>query len=75
VDILNPIQTSAGKNGQSARPEETLCRPDRILRAIDTQKILPFGTPEQVRQEVRRVINISRAERGLHGCIGAYHHE
>ena len=26
--------------------------------AIDTQKILPFGTPQEVRQEVRRVIEI-----------------
>jgi uroporphyrinogen decarboxylase len=26
--------------------------------AIDTQNILPHGTPEEVKQEVRRVINI-----------------
>ena len=26
--------------------------------AIDTQKILPYGSPEEVKQEVRRVMNI-----------------
>jgi uroporphyrinogen decarboxylase len=26
--------------------------------AIDTQKVLPFGTADEVRNEVRRVINI-----------------
>jgi uroporphyrinogen decarboxylase len=29
-----------------------------LCGAIDTQKILPFGTPEEVRQEVKRVIEI-----------------
>jgi uroporphyrinogen decarboxylase len=26
--------------------------------AIDTHRVLPFGTPEEVRQEVRRVIEV-----------------
>ncbi len=58
VDILNPIQTSAGKMANLQELKNRYA--DRIVfcGAIDTQKILPFGTPEQVRQEVRRVINI-----------------
>ena len=56
VDILNPIQTSAGK---MANLEELKKRfGDRLTfcGAIDTQDILPFGSPDQIRKEVRRVI-------------------
>lgn len=56
VDILNPIQTSAGKmtDLQSLKAKYG----DRIVfcGAIDTHQVLPFGTPEEVRQEVKRVI-------------------
>ncbi len=58
VDILNPVQASAGK---MADLEELKSRwGDRLVfcGAIDTQRILPRGTPEQVRDEVRRVISI-----------------
>lgn len=58
VDILNPVQTSAGK---MSNLEELKNRYDKRIvfcGGIDTQKILPFGTPDQVKQEVRRVINI-----------------
>jgi uroporphyrinogen decarboxylase len=58
VDILNPIQTSAGKMADlgaiKKRYGKNLC----FCGAIDTYRVLPFGTPEQVRQEVRRVIDI-----------------
>jgi uroporphyrinogen decarboxylase len=58
VDILNPIQTSAGR---MANLEELKRRYGRNLvfcGALDTQRILPFCSPEQVRQEVRRVIDL-----------------
>ena len=58
VDILNPVQTSAGRMsdlaGLKARYGENIV----FCGAIDTQKVLPFGTPDEVRKEVRRVINI-----------------
>ncbi len=58
VDILNPIQTSAGRMSNLAelktRYGKNLC----FCGAIDTYRILPYGSPEQVRQEVRRVINL-----------------
>lgn len=58
VDILNPIQTSAGQ--MANLPELKARWGDRLsfCGAIDTQKILPHGTPEEVREEVRRVIGI-----------------
>ena len=58
VDILNPIQTSAGK---MANLEELKTRYGKDLifcGAVDTQHVLPHGTPEEVRKEMRRVINI-----------------
>jgi len=58
VDILNPIQTSAGKMADLAGLKAHYQGRIVFCGAIDTQKILPFGTPDEVRQEVRRVINI-----------------
>jgi uroporphyrinogen decarboxylase len=58
VDILNPIQTSAG---QMSDLEALKARwGDRLTfcGAIDTQRVLPHGTPYEVRAEVRRVIDI-----------------
>lgn len=56
VDILNPIQTSAGKMADLKSLKSKYG--DRIVfcGAIDTHRVLPFGTPEDVRQEVKRVI-------------------
>jgi len=58
VDVLNPIQTSAGK---MSNLEELKHRYDKRIvfcGAIDTQKVLPYGTPQQVRDEVKRVMRI-----------------
>jgi len=57
-DVLNPVQCSAaGMDPQTLK--------DRFGRhlafwggGVDTQKTLPFGTPEEVRDEVRRRIAI-----------------
>jgi uroporphyrinogen decarboxylase len=57
VDILNPVQTSAGKMADLAGLKARYQGRMIFCGAIDTQKILPFGTTEEVRQEVRRVIN------------------
>ncbi len=58
VDILNPIQTSAGKMSDLEGLKQRYG--DRLVfcGAIDTQHVLPNGSPEEVRQEVRRVIDI-----------------
>ncbi len=56
VDILNPLQTTAGKMGDiaalKARYGKQLC----FCGGVDTQRLLPYGTPAQVRDEVRRLI-------------------
>jgi uroporphyrinogen decarboxylase len=58
VDILNPIQTSAGRMSNLPELKKRFGDQLTFCGAIDTQKILPFGTPEEVRQEVKRVIEI-----------------
>jgi len=57
-DILNPVQTSAA----DMSPRELKERfGDRIVfwgGGVDTQRTLPFGTPEEVREQVRERIRI-----------------
>jgi len=57
-DILNPVQTSAA----NMDPRELKRRfGDRITfwgGGVDTQQTLPYGTPDQVRQQVRERIEI-----------------
>ena len=57
VDILNPIQTSAGKMANLEELKSRFGKNLVLCGAIDTQHVLPFGTPDEVRQKVRRVIN------------------
>jgi uroporphyrinogen decarboxylase len=57
VDVLNPIQTSAGKMANLTELKKQFGSRIIFCGGIDTQKILPYGSPEAVRQEVKRVIN------------------
>ena len=58
VDILNPIQTAAGKMANLNELKQRYGKNLVLCGAVDTQRILPYGTPEQVRQEVKRVLEI-----------------
>jgi uroporphyrinogen decarboxylase len=58
VDILNPIQTSAGKMADLQGLKTRYGKNIIFCGAIDTQHILPSGTPQEVRDEVKRVIHI-----------------
>ena len=58
IDILNPIQTTAGKMSDLEGLKKTYGKEIVFCGAIDTHRILPYGTPEDVRQEVRRVMQI-----------------
>jgi uroporphyrinogen decarboxylase len=58
VDILNPIQTAAGKMANLAELKQRYGKNLAFCGAVDTQHILPYGTADEVRQEVRRVIDI-----------------
>ena len=57
-DVLNPVQCSAaGMDPQTLKDRFG----DQLTfwgGGVDTQKTLPFGTPEQVREEVRQRIKI-----------------
>jgi hypothetical protein len=57
-DILNPVQCSAAGMEPQALKERY---GDRVVfwgGGVDTQKTLPFGTPEEVRREVRERLEI-----------------
>lgn len=56
VDLLNPVQVSARDMGDTARLKREFGDRLSFCGAIDTQSVLPFGTPADVRQEVRRRI-------------------
>ncbi|MBT6322322.1 MAG: hypothetical protein HOJ31_09085 [Anaerolineae bacterium] len=57
IDILNPIQTSAGKMADLEGLKKRFGKKMVFCGGIDTHKVLPHGSPDDVRQEVRRVIN------------------
>jgi len=58
VDILNPIQTSAGKMSDLDGLKKQFGRNIIFCGGIDTHRVLPFGTPEDVRMEVKRIIHV-----------------
>lgn len=64
-DILNPVQTSAAHMD----PEELKKTFGDVFTfwggGIDTQRTLPFGTPDQVREEVRQRIKVFGAGGGF----------
>ena len=54
--ILNPVQVSAKDMGDTARLKRRFGNRLSFGGAIDTQRVLPYGTPDDVRREVRRRI-------------------
>jgi len=65
IDILNPVQCSAANMDPTDLKQKY---GDKITfwgGGVDTQKTLPFGTPEQVSQQVRERIRILGAGGGF----------
>ena len=56
VDILNPVQVSARGMDDTARLKREFGWHLTFCGAVDSQHVLPHGTPEDVRREVRRRI-------------------
>jgi len=56
IDALNPVQVAAA-NMDTRRLKQEFGRDLTFWGAIDTQRVLPLGTPAEVRQEVRRRID------------------
>jgi uroporphyrinogen decarboxylase len=64
ADAVNPVQVTAKDmepEGLKARFGDRIC----FWGGINSQRILPFGTPDQVRREVRRVIDIMARDGGF----------
>lgn len=57
VDILNPVQVSA--SGMDTKKLKREYGRELVFwgGGVDTQRVLPYGTPEEVRDEVRRRID------------------
>ncbi len=56
VEVLNPIQVSAVGMGDTRKLKQEFGDRLAFWGAIDTNRVLPLGTPEDVREEVRRRI-------------------
>jgi uroporphyrinogen decarboxylase len=56
VDVINPVQVSAAGMGDTRWLKKEFGNHISFWGAIDTQHVLPFGTPEDVRDEVKRRI-------------------
>lgn len=65
VEVLNPIQSGAGRMSDLGLLKRSYGDRLAFCGAIDTQRVLPYGSPDEVRAEVRRVI-------GLLGGGGGY---
>jgi len=57
VDALNPVQVTA-KDMQPERLKAEFGDKLTFWGGINTQRILPFGTPEEVAAETRRIIDV-----------------
>jgi hypothetical protein len=57
-DVLNPVQCSAARMNPAELKAEFGDRLTFWGGAVDTQRTLPFGTPDEVRREVRERIHI-----------------
>ena len=57
IDILNPVQTSA-KNMGPERLKGEFGKDLSFWGGLDTQKILPYGTPAEVEFEVKRLMEV-----------------
>jgi len=56
IDLLNPVQVSARDMGDTARLKREFGGRLAFCGGIDSQWVLPHGTPADVRREVRRRI-------------------
>jgi len=71
VDILNPIQTSTGSISDLPSLKKQFGKKMVFCGGIDSHRILPFGSVDEVRQEVRRVMQALGPGGGC--MIGAVH--
>lgn len=56
IDLLNPVHVAARDMGDTVRLKQRYGQRLSFCGAIDSQTVLPHGTPDEVRAEVRRRI-------------------
>lgn len=71
VDILNPIQTSTGSISDLSALKKQFGKNIVFCGAIDSHRVLPYGSVEDVRAEVKRVMEILGPGGGY--MLGAVH--
>ena len=71
VDVLGPVQASAGRLADFASLKRRYGKALAFCGGIDTHRVLPRGTPDEVRAEVRRVIGLLGPGGGY--LLGAVH--
>lgn len=71
VDILNPIQTNAGSMSDLAMLKKRFGNNIAFCGGIDTDRVLPLGSVDDVRQEVKRVMQTLGPGGGY--MVGAVH--
>jgi uroporphyrinogen decarboxylase len=57
VDAIHPVQPRAAGMGDRRRLKREFGNAITFWGGFDQQQVLPFGTPEQVRQEARRLLD------------------
>jgi len=73
IDMLDPIQPTAG-NMSCDKLAATFKGRIAFHEGIDTQRIMPNGTPEEVAAEAKRVMETLTMENGSGYLIGTVHH-
>ncbi len=71
VDVLNPVQASAGGMSDFANLKRRFGENLVFCGGMDTHHVLPSGTPDEVRAEVKRVIETLGSDGGY--MLGAVH--
>ena len=56
IDAYNPVQVSAAGMNDTRKLKKTFGKDLTFWGGIDTQRVMPFGKPEDVRKEVKRRI-------------------
>ena len=70
LDVFNPFQPEVMDPYEMKRQFGSRLA---FLGGVSVQKLLPFGTPQQIRDEVRRLDGRRRRRRRFHHCAVARH--
>ena len=63
IDALNPLEPLAGMD--LARLKRDFGRDLTLIGGVDCSQLLPYGSPQQIRDEVRRLLDIGRPGGGF----------